>query len=198
VKAARSSYVLSKFLGIIILRINMKRTLIAVAAMLVVAPVIATADTTFTYPKDKPVLQITFPEGWKAEADDADDKGLVITSPDDAIEFDLWALEQHSDPKKMIEEIQASADEIGENINEYVTDFKVSEKRSGDINGLKASMFGGMGKSVEDGKPVNVEVTFLTPDDKQLFGMMYWGSEEAEKKHEDALKKIGQSLKKPS
>ena len=176
----------------------MKQALIAVAALLSVLPGAVVADTTFTYPKDKPVLQITFPEGWKAEADEGDDKGLVITSPDDKIEFDLWALDQHSDPTKMLAEIQTNAEEIGENINEYVTDFKVSEKRDGNINGLKASMFGGMGKSVEDGKPVSVEVTFLTPDDKQLFGMMYWGSEEAEKTHEEALKKIGQSLKKPS
>ena len=175
----------------------MRQTLIAFATVLLIVPGSVVADTTFTYPKDKPVLQITFPDGWKVEADEGDDNGLVVTSPDDAIEFDLWALEKHSDPKKMMEEIQANASEIGENIEDFVTDFKVSEKRSGDINGLKASMFGGMGKSVEDGKPVNVEVTFLTPDDKQLFGMMYWGSDEAEKKHEEALKKIGQSLKRP-
>lgn len=158
----------------------------------------ATADTTYTYPKEKPVLQITFPEGWELDKEAADDKTLVISSPDEAIELDLWALEQHSDPAKLMEEIKNSADEIGESIDQYVSDFEVSEKHDGEINGIKASMFGGKGKDKESGSPVNVEVTYLSPDGKQLFAMLYWGSDEAEKTHDAALKKISESLKKPA
>ena len=156
------------------------------------------ADTTYTYPKDKPVLQITFPEGWELDQEAADEKSLVISSPDEAIELDLWALEQHSDSAKLMAELNNSAEEIGESIDQYVTDFKVSEKHDGEINGIKASMFGGKGKDKESGAPVNVEVTYLSPDGKQVFAMLYWGSDEAEKTHEASLKKISESLKKPA
>jgi hypothetical protein len=178
----------------------MKHSLRAACAGAVLAlagPLSAVADTTYTYPKEHPVLSIAFPDDWKVEADPEDDHGLVARSADGAIELDLWALKKEADPKKMLEQLEETDQELAELIDEHVTGFKVGESKKGEVNGLKAAMFGGTGKDKEDDEEVNVEVTFLSPDDKQLFGLMYWGSDEAEEANKAALSKISASLKKP-
>jgi hypothetical protein len=178
----------------------MKHSLCAACAGAVIvltAPLSAVAHTTYTYPKEHPVLSITFPDDWTVEADPDAEQGLVASSADGAIELDLWALKKEADPKKMLEQREETGQELAELIDEHVTGFKVGESKKGEVNGLKAAMFGGTGKDKEDDEAVNVEVTFLSPDDKQLFGLMYRGSDEAEEANKAALSNISASLKKP-
>lgn len=175
----------------------MKIALSAFAVMILASPFVASADTTYSYPKSAPVFSIAFPDDWNVDADPEDENGLVATSKDEEIELDLWALEKVSDPKQMVEQFEETGKTIGAEINKYVTGFKVEESKKGSINGISAAMFGGTGKSKEDGEEVNVEVTLLSPDGKQVFALMYWGSEEAEAANKAALDKIGGSIKKP-
>lgn len=167
---------------------NALRTLTLLACF---APLGASADSTFTYPKSHPVLSVSFPDSWKVTPDSEDAHGLVAESADKAIELDVWAMAKDADGEE-------TGAEIAEDIKDYVTDFEVKEQKKGEINGMKAAMFGGVGKSKEDGSAVNVEVMFFTPNDEQIFGVMYWGSDEAEKKHDADLKKIADSIKKAS
>jgi hypothetical protein len=171
----------------------MNKTFQTLIASLLLTPFAAFADTTYSVPKDAPALSIAFPADWEVNTDE---DGLVATSKDEDIELDLWALKGHSDPKKMLEEIENSAKEIASDIDEYVTDFKVEESKKGELNGIQAATFGGTGKSKEDDSEVNVEVTYLSPDGKNLYALMYWGSEEAEKANQAALQSISKSLKK--
>lgn len=175
----------------------MKHVLRAFTVLFVVSPLTALADTAYTYPAKSPVFSISFPDDWEVVPDAEDEKGLVATSEDEEIEFDLWALDKISDPKKMVEQLEETGQTIAGEINTYVSGFKVTESKKGQINGMDAAMFGGTGKSKEDGEEVNVEVTLLSPDGKQVFALMYWGSEEAEEANKAALTKIGASIKKP-
>lgn len=175
----------------------MKKVLTTFAFMIALAPMSSIAESTFSFPKAAPELSITFPEGWKTDIA-SEDQTLAVVSPDEEVEMYLWALPKPSDPKKMLEQLEETANEVADDIHKYVDGFKVEGSKKGSVNGFKAAMFEGTGKLKEDGEEVNVEVHYLSPDDKRVFVLMYWGSEEGETANKEALAKITSSLKKHS
>ena len=176
----------------------MKRTVtLMLFFSLVLIASAALAQTEYTYPANAPVLSITFPEGWKVELDQADQKGGSAISGDDAIYLYIWPLDEEAvkdDPKAAIEE---AGKDVGEDIATWVTDVKFEEPKTVEFNGISFLDISGAGKAKEDGSDVTVSVTFFTPDNKAVFIMLYYGSPDAEKAHEKELTAIAQSIKKP-
>lgn len=159
----------------------------------------AFAQTVYTYPADKPVFSITFPEKWKVELDAEDQKGMTAMSPDEAaaIEFDIWPVPED----KVKEDVKAAINEeikgIDEVIAQWVTDAKFGDAKSVTINEIEFYGVDGTGKDKESGKDTTVSVDFFTPDGKTLFVLLYWGTPDAEKTYEKELIAIVQSIKKP-
>jgi len=144
-------------------------------------------------PQKDPLVAIAFPDNWDVEADPDQVVGM---SPDESIEIDFWAVDKEDlkdDPKATLE---AMGSEVGELVDEYLTDLKTEKPVQANINGIDLYDVTGKAKSKEDGKDVNFSMTILTPDNKNVFVMLYWGSDEAEKANSDALVAIAKSLKK--
>jgi hypothetical protein len=157
----------------------------------------ALAQTEYTYPKDAPALSVTFPEGWKVELDQEDQKGISAVSTDEGITLYMWPLDEQEvkdDPKAAIE---AAAKDAGQDIAEWVTDVKFQEPKIVEFNGISFLDIEGAGKAKEDGSDATVSVTFFTPDNKTVFAMLYYGSPDADKANEKDLASIAQSIKKP-
>jgi hypothetical protein len=142
------------------------------------------------------VLSVTFPDGWKVELDQEDQKGVSGISSDEAIWLYIWPLDEKAvqdDPKAAIDE---AATDAGKDIAEWVSDVKFEEPTTVELNGISFLDISGAGKSKEDGSDVTVSVTFFSPDNKAVFIMLYYGSPDAEKTHDKELSEIAHSIKK--
>ena len=150
------------------------------------------AAQTFNYPSDEPVFSIAFPDSWKTEVEDDE---LTAKTPDEAIEINLWALD-NEDLKGVGESLlEQAAGEVGEIIDEWVKDFNVSSTDAFELGGIQFIELTGSGIGVEDGEPLTVAVDFFSPDNKNLFVLMYWGEPDADKTYHNDLKAIVQSIK---
>jgi hypothetical protein len=157
----------------------------------------ALAQTEYTYPANAPVLSINFPEGWKVELDQEDQKGVSAISTDETIALYIWPLEEQEVKDDVKAAIEAAAKDAGQDIAEWVTDVKFNEPQIVELNGISFLDITGAGKDKEDGSDVNVALTFFSPDNKAVFAMLYYGSPDAEKANEKDLASIAQSIKKP-
>jgi hypothetical protein len=175
----------------------MKKIFISLSALsLLFATGICTAAD-HSLPKEKPVLSITFPDDWKVKADEDVTEGLVALAPDEAIEIDLWALDKQELKDDANATLAAMVEEVGTLIDDHITDFQAEKPTETTINGISVFEINGKGKDKEEGKDANVSVLLMTPDNKNLFVLMYWGSDEAEKQYEAQLVAIVSSIKKP-
>lgn len=155
------------------------------------------AQTEYTYPAGDPAISITFPAGWKVALDQNDKKGISAISKDEEIEFYIWPLDGEGagdDPKAAIEK---AAKEAGKDIAEWVTDATFKAPEAVEMNGIQFVGVEGSGKAKADGKAVNVSVTFLSPDGKAVFAVLYYGSPAAEKSFAQDLMAIAKSIKGP-
>jgi len=147
----------------------------------------------YKLPDETPLVSITFPKGWNVEAQDDE---IIAMSEDEEIEIDFWVV----DPEEMKEDakgtLEAMGQEIGALVDEYLVDLKTEKPVEASHNGLTVYDVEGKAKDSETGDPVNFSVTLLTPDNKQIFVMLYWGSDAAEKANADDLKSIIESMKK--
>jgi hypothetical protein len=154
-----------------------------VAALAVFASVSLQAGT-FQVPKEEPIASITFPEKWKAEADDT---SLEVLSPDEDIYINI---ETH-DGAKLAEAVAAAIATLKE--HKVTIDQASQKKTEAKHNGLSVVNVDWDGTS-EDGK-VKVSLTVLTQDEKRALLMIYVATPDAEKKHEQELGTIQQSIK---
>lgn len=140
------------------------------------------ADT-FTYPKNNPVFAITFPNNWKVDLDDE----LLHASPkDESIYLGLWALDN-------TDNLEAALDAFGESVSELISELHISDPDELEINGIPFWTIDGNGVD-SDGDDVEVSVGLFTPDGETIFILLYFGTIEAEQKHEDELSDIVQSI----
>lgn len=159
----------------------------------------AFAQTVYTYPADKPVFSVEFPQNWKVELDQEDQRGVTAYSPEEAaaIEFDIWPLPED----KVKEDVKAAINEeikgIDEVIAKWVKEAKFGDATSTTINDIEFYGIEGTGKDKENDKDINVSVYFFTPDGKMVFALLYWGTPDAEKTYEKELISIVKSIKKP-
>jgi hypothetical protein len=175
----------------------MKKILVSLSALSLLFSAGMCVAGEYLLPEDKPALSITFPDDWTVEGDEDNPNSLSAISADEAIEIDVWAV----DKKDLKEDVESTllvmATEVSTLIDEYITDFQAKEPQAAKINEVDVIDISGKGKDKESGEEVNVSVTLIAPDNENLFVLMYWGSDEAEKQHADQLTAIAKSIKKP-
>ncbi len=159
----------------------------AAMAMAFTAP--AAGDTgsgnTIVYPSGNPVFSITFPDGWETEADE----NLLHACPaDSSIYLGLWALEEGV-------KLDDALDALDEIVSSLVTGLETGEAENNEINGIDFLSVDGTGKD-GDGDAVDVSAAVFSPDDKQVFILIYYGTPEAGEKHEDEMTAILGSINK--
>jgi hypothetical protein len=149
---------------------------------------------TFEYPTKKPVFSITFPSGWSVESDD---DSLIAISKDESIEVDLWPLDKKKIRRDSEKALSEALDEIDNIINDWVDDFEVTSTKEDSINEIDFFEITGFGIDKDSGEEIEVSINLLTPDKKNIFVMLWWGSKEAQEKNLSDLISIVFSMKKP-
>lgn len=163
-------------------------TQLAFVCALVSLPLQAQADV-YTYPSADPVVSITFPDNWKVEPDE----GVLHAYPkDESIYFGFIPLPEGTTSDE-------AGEAIGGAIDSLVTDFEAGESTVLDVNNLKLFVMDATGKEKESGDPVNVSMIYFSPDDNpdHLVGVVYFGTDDAEDKHEKEIKSVIKSIKNP-
>lgn len=141
------------------------------------------SKNTIVYPSENPVFSITFPDNWETETDE----NMLHSNPSDSsIYVGIWALEK--DVK-----LNDALDALDETISSLVTDLKVGEAEKNIINGMEFISVDGSGKD-KDGDAVNISAAVFSPDKKQVFILIYYGTPEAEKLHEAELTALLKSI----
>jgi hypothetical protein len=138
---------------------------------------------TIVYPEKKPVFSVTFPDDWSTETED----DIVHATPaDESIYLGIWALE---DAKNL----DAALDAVDEAVASLVKNLKVDDPETMTVNEIELMTCDGTGIDNE-GDKVNVSVALFSPDEKQIFILLYYGTPEAEDAHEDELVGIVKSI----
>jgi len=136
-----------------------------------------------SFPAEKPSLSVEFPKGWSVEIDQNAVSGVIAMSEDSAVEIDIWMI----DPKKVEKDpdkaIDAAIDEIAELVEEHIKNFKVIEQANGEIGGFKYVSIEGIGEDTKNGGKLQIYAEIFTPNDKEIFIMLYWASKDAEDKN---------------
>jgi hypothetical protein len=155
-------------------------------AALLLGSATAIADgggNTIVYPEKNPIFTVTFPDEWSTETEE----NLLHAFPSDSsIYLGIWALEDAGN-------LDAAMNEVDKVVASLVKDLKVGEVDSTVINGMQFLTVDGTGRD-DEGDNVNVSVALFSPDEKQVFIMLYYGTPEAEKVHEDELVAILKSI----
>ncbi len=155
---------------------------------LVVIAVLAAASSqakTLKVPSDEfPIASIDIPDSWEPEEVN---NGVAGTSEDGAVYLSIVAVGSDKGMK-------AELDDTFAMLKEHDVDLKQDSKKENKfkVNGLDAEEMVFQGKD-EDG-PASVSITFVTIKDKLLV-LTYWVSTEEEKKHQEEVGKIVNSLK---
>jgi len=160
--------------------------LLSILAVLLLGSTIATADgggNTIVYPEKNPIFSVTFPNDWSTETDE---NLLHATPKDESVYLGIWALEEAGD-------LDAALEAVDEVVSSLVKNLKVDEADSMVVNGIHFITVDGTGRD-EEGDNVNVSAALFSPDEKQIFIMLYYATPEAEKLHEDELVAILKSI----
>jgi hypothetical protein len=157
---------------------------ILAALALFSAAVIAGGDgNTIVYPEKNPIFSVTFPDDWKTETEE----DIVHAYPaDESIYLGIWALE---DAKNL----DAALDAVDEAVASLVKNLKIDDPETMTVNEIEFMTCDGTGID-NDGDKVNVSVALFSPDEKQIFILLYYGTPEAEDAHEDELVGIVKSI----
>jgi hypothetical protein len=160
--------------------------ILSMTSVLLLGAISVMADgggNTIVYPEKNPIFTVTFPDDWSTETDE----NLLHAVPSDSsLYLGIWALEN-------ADNLDAALDQVDEAVSSLVKNLKVDEADSMDVNGIKFITVDGTGKD-EDGNKVSVSVALFSPDEKQIFIMLYFGTPEAENTHEDELVGILKSI----
>lgn len=160
------------------------------AALLVLTSVVAGAPAvaeTYTYPgRHGDLFSVDLPAGWKVEIDGE----LLHSAPaDESIYLGMWAV-----PYGSMDEAAGALDEI---VGAVVRGFEISEEDQFTLHGMPFYYLYGSGRDIEDGSPVRASVALFSPDGETFCILIYFGSPEAEKRHEKALQGIVESIRGP-
>jgi hypothetical protein len=164
--------------------------ILPILAVLLLGSTAAVADggsfsskNTIVYPVKNPIFSVTFPDNWDTETEN----DIIHATPNDSsIYLGIWALEDANT-------LDAALDELDKAIASLVKNLKAGEAESAEINGIRFLTVDGTGRD-EEGDNVNVSAALFSPDEKQIFIMLYYATPEAEKLHEDELVGILKSI----
>jgi hypothetical protein len=174
----------------------MKKSLMLISLFSLLLIVGSVSAQTSTYVVRQPIFLISFPDAWKVTLDNPPDVLIFALSPDDEIEYDIWALPAGDVKADVKAALNDAIKDINETIAKYATNANFSDWHFETINGIEFVWAEGTGKEVKSGKTITMEVDFFSPDDKSLYALMYWGTPEAEKKYKAEIDKIDRSIKK--
>jgi opacity protein-like surface antigen len=140
---------------------------------------------THNVPDENPVATVTAPDGWKAEDHD---KGVELTSDDGEVYIAVEATGAKGVEKSM-DEAMTYLKKKGVTVDEK--SMKQSESK---VGGKDAVLVSWNGKDEEGEAHIQLMIVSVS-DDKGVL-LLYWASPEGEKKHQDDITAIAQSLKK--
>jgi hypothetical protein len=158
------------------------KTLLALLALTLVVCT-APADTV-KLPKSKPLASITFPDKWKVTP--AEDN-FEAESADEEIYLYAEVIDSDSIEAAMKESIAYLEKE------KVMVKEGTQKESKGAVNGIPVVDVSFDGKD-KDG-PCKISLTFLVLSKEKCISILYWASEEGEKKHNEELKLIFNSIK---
>jgi len=165
----------------------MKRMILFVTIVALFTLTTGATSSTYVYPEKASVFSITFPDEWQVESEEA----LLHASPaDESIYFGVWALME-------ADSLDAALKALDESLADYLTELELGDPEEVEINEITFLTVNGQGK-IPEGDLVNVSVALFSPEEKTVFIALYFGTPEAEEKHEETLTKVIQSIKKAS
>lgn len=163
---------------------KMKTLLALVALSLTVAVCPAPADTTVKLPKEGALASLTFPDSWKVKAEG---DNFEAESADEEVYLYAEVIDTASVEAAMKESVAYLE-------KEKVKVKEGTEKQHDDkVNGIPVMDYSFDG--VDKDGPCKISLTILIVSKTKVISMMYWASEEGEKKHVEDLKKIYSSIK---
>lgn len=145
-------------------------------------------------PVEGPKFLIDFPEDWEVKISQ-DEYDIYGISPDETIEYYVWKIGEMK-PGNIKEVVESSIEEVLENVKEYVRNAKFGKFEYEQKNGIEVLWAEGTGKYRDGGEPVIVAIDLFSPDEKNLFCLLYFGTKDGQKKNEKVIKRIDDSLKK--
>lgn len=148
----------------------------------------------YKYPVEKPVFTITFPDSWNVELN-SQDVAIFAQSPDNEIEYDIWALPAKDVDQDVKAAINDAVGEVNSLIEQYMSSAAFGDWKWTTKNDIDFMWAEGEGRYKEENQKVYVEVDFFSPDDKTVYILMYWGTKQGEKKYADDIKAIDKSIK---
>jgi hypothetical protein len=157
------------------------------AAFLCVALVTPALSATHKVPAEDPIATIQIPDKWRSKEVG---EGVQATSPDGGVSLLVIPVERNKVAESMGEAMRYLRGRDG------ITVQSDSVKREqGKLNDMETTKVSWQGKDRKG--EVKISFTIVSIAEKQPLLVAYWGSPEAEKKHEAELNKILQSIKKP-
>ena len=142
---------------------------------------------THKVPADDPIATIQIPNKWQSKEVG---EGVEANSPDGALHFLVLPVEANKIAESMGEAMRYLRNRDGITVK---SDSLKQEK--GKLHGMETRNVSWQGKDTKG--DVKIRFTIVSIAEKQPLLVAYWGSPEAEKKHEAELNKILQSIKKP-
>ena len=142
---------------------------------------------THKVPADDPIATIQIPNKWQSKEVG---EGVEANSPDGALHFLVLPVEANKIAESMGEAMRYLRNRDGITVKS-----ESLKQEKGNLRGMETRNVSWQGKDMKG--DVKIRFTIVSIAEKQPLLVAYWGSPEAEKKHEAELNKILQSIKKP-
>ena len=142
---------------------------------------------THKVPADDPIATIQIPNKWQTKEVG---EGVEATSPDGAVHCLVMPVEANKIAESMGEAMRYLRNRDGITVKS-----ESLKQDQGKLHGMETRNVSWQGKDMKG--DVKIRFTIVLIAEKQPLLVAYWGSPEAEKKHEAELNKILQSIKKP-
>jgi len=145
-------------------------------------------SATHKVPADDPIASIEISDKWQSKELG---EGIEATSPDGAVCFLVIPAEANKVAESMGEAMRYVRNKSGITVKSDSI-----QRELGKLNGMETRKVSWQGKDMKGGD-VTIRFTIVSIAENKPLLVAYWGSPEAEKKHEAELNKILRSLKKP-
>jgi hypothetical protein len=149
----------------------------------------AQEDFWFQDENEQKIFYITLPDTWKGEWQEEEGVSILHALPkDESLYLSIWALHD-------VKDLNTATEKVGELIDQLVTDFKDSKWENATVNDIPWVYTDTTAKEKDSGEPVEVSVLFFVPREDSVFILLYFGTTEDRKTHDEVLTKILQSIR---
>lgn len=161
----------------------MIRSVLRAVAMGGLIFVVASRAATYSYPSQAPVFRLEIPDAWPVEAE----SNVLHTGPKDgSVYLGLWGVDA--------ETMEQALEGLDKELDQWIGDLKSGEAKETEINGIPFVFVDGEGTDKEGGATIKCSAAVFIPSPQEVMVLVYFGTPEAEAKHERALMKIVQSI----